>query len=251
MSWASKRQASIVSLLLALACIPFIFIAYKIISKPATCNDGFQNQGEVGVDCGGPCSLLCSSQTTDPIVTWKRIFPVSDGVYNAVAYVENPNSNAGAQDVGYRLRVINADGISLYERTGSTVIPAKRSFPIIETGINIGGQKPSRVEFKIDNQIIWKKEEVKETPLFVVNTVLSDATSSPRLVATIENKNVASFKNVEVVAVLYDDAGNAMGASRTFIDSIDGNGKVTLTFTWPEPFKTIPVRIEVSPKLFI
>ena len=251
MSWASKRQASVVSLLIALACIPVIFIVYKFISKPATCSDGIQNQSEVGVDCGGPCSLLCSSQTTDPIVTWKRLFLVGGGVYNAVAYIENPNANAGAENVRYRLKVLNADGISMYERTGSTVIPAKRSFPIIETGINLGSQTSSRIEFKIDTPIVWKKENVKETPLSVVNTVLTGATSSPKLTVTIKNEDVVPYTNVETIAVLYDDAGNAMGASRTFIDSIGGSAEVPLIFTWPEAFPTVPVRIEVTPKLFI
>ena len=26
-----------------------------------SCMDGIQNQGEGGVDCGGPCAMLCSS----------------------------------------------------------------------------------------------------------------------------------------------------------------------------------------------
>jgi len=51
--------------------------------------------------------------------------------------------------------------------------------------------------------------------------------------------------------VLYDENGNAMGASRTFIDSINGGQIVPLTFTWPTPFKSIPTKIEIIPKLFI
>lgn len=31
-------------------------------TEPATCNDGIKNQGEAGVDCGGPC-LLCDSMS--------------------------------------------------------------------------------------------------------------------------------------------------------------------------------------------
>ena len=35
----------------------------------ATCDDGHQNQGETGVDCGGPCRS-CSSQVTAPAQLW-------------------------------------------------------------------------------------------------------------------------------------------------------------------------------------
>ena len=34
----------------------------------ATCGDGIQNQGEEGVDCGGPCRRICNDPTSDGIV---------------------------------------------------------------------------------------------------------------------------------------------------------------------------------------
>jgi hypothetical protein len=34
----------------------------------ATCGDGIQNQGEEGVDCGGPCSRICGNATSDGIL---------------------------------------------------------------------------------------------------------------------------------------------------------------------------------------
>lgn len=34
-------------------------------SPPATCNDGIQNQGETGVDCGGPCPPCCVDNDGD------------------------------------------------------------------------------------------------------------------------------------------------------------------------------------------
>ena len=176
---------------------------------------------------------------------------MGSGVFNAVAYIENPNSSAGAENVGYVIKVFNQDGISMYERHGTTVIPAKRGVPVVESGINLGGQTPSRIEFRLDNSIVWKREEVKETPLSVSNIVLTNATSTPRLVAQVENKDVKSYKNVEVVAILYDEEGNAIGASRTYADSLNAGSSVSLTFTWPIPFTKTPARIEVIPKLFI
>ena len=34
----------------------------KILVAP-TCTDKIRNNGEIGIDCGGPCSLKCDNQT--------------------------------------------------------------------------------------------------------------------------------------------------------------------------------------------
>lgn len=34
----------------------------------ATCGDGFMNQGETGIDCGGPCARKCNDTTSDGIL---------------------------------------------------------------------------------------------------------------------------------------------------------------------------------------
>ncbi len=251
MSWSSKRKTSIILVVVIILVILFAFIGYKIIYRAPTCNDGYQNQGETGIDCGGPCSLVCSSEALSPVVTWKRLFLVGSNVYNAVAYIENPNANAGANNVGYRLRVFNSDGISIYERHGETIIPAKRSVPILETGIALGSQTPVRIEFVFEDPIIWKKETATNNPLSVNSINLDGATTTPSLNAKIQNSDVASYKNIEVVAILYDENGNAMGASRTFIDNINGGETVPVNFNWPTPFSKIPARIEIVPKLFI
>jgi len=251
MTWASKRQTSIILVLLGLAAIPIVYFVYQYISIPPTCSDNKQNQEEVGVDCGGPCSLLCKSQTSNPIVSWKRFFLVGSGVYNVVVYVENPNTNAGARDVGYQIRIFNTDGISMYERHGATTIPAKRAVPIVEAGISFGNQTPTRIEFKFDDDIVWYREAVKDVPLYVANNSMIGATSTPKLTTNITNISSDSYSDVEVVAILYDEIGNAMGASRTYIDKIDGNETIPLTFTWPSPFEATPTKIEIIPKLFI
>ena len=251
MTWASKRQASIIIVLFVLATIPILFIVYKINTIPPTCSDKKQNQQEVGIDCGGPCSLLCQSQVSNLIVSWKRFFLVGDGVYNVVVYVENPNTGAGARDVGYQIRVLNKDGISMYERHGMTTMPAKRSVPIIETSLSLGGQVPVRIEFKFDDELVWTKQDIKEVPLVASNNSFTNSTSSTKLITNIVNKDFNSYSKIEVVAILYDEAGNAVGASRTFIDSIGGNQTIPITFTWPVPFEKVPAKIEVIPKVFI
>ncbi|MCR4310974.1 MAG: hypothetical protein NUV54_00150, partial [Candidatus Taylorbacteria bacterium] len=86
-SWSTRHQffyisGAILFFLFALA-LPTLFLTYKAPS----CVDGVQNQEELGIDCGGPCSVLCKAEALDVIVRWQRAFRVKEGVYNALAYV--------------------------------------------------------------------------------------------------------------------------------------------------------------------
>ena len=74
--------------------MPTAVIVFFYYYQPATCRDGKQNQEEDGVDCGGPCSLICDAQSATPIVSWVRFFKIQDGFYNVASFVENPNAKS-------------------------------------------------------------------------------------------------------------------------------------------------------------
>jgi hypothetical protein len=66
-SWSKKRQTfyivtAMVFFILVVG-LPVFFATYK----PPSCSDGKQNQNEKGVDCGGPCSVLCKASALDLI----------------------------------------------------------------------------------------------------------------------------------------------------------------------------------------
>ena len=45
----------------------------------ATCGDGIQNQGEVGIDCGGPCKRVCGDASSDGVVPLPAECAVDNG----------------------------------------------------------------------------------------------------------------------------------------------------------------------------
>jgi hypothetical protein len=49
------------SLIIATLMGMFMYSCSKTIDNTGTCSDGRQNQGEQGIDCGGPCDALCPS----------------------------------------------------------------------------------------------------------------------------------------------------------------------------------------------
>jgi hypothetical protein len=248
--WSAKRRFSLLLTLFVLVflaiAIPTVFLTYK----PPTCTDGKQNQGEFGIDCGGPCSVLCKSQSVNAIVHWQRFFMVMPGVYSVVAYVENPNLDSGAIDVPYTFKLYDSKNVLVAERTGTTLIPPRKNFPVFEGAIVTGSRQPFRATFSFDKEIVWLPVNVSEPEIRVTEQDLEDVTNSPRLSAKLSNTTFATISDFEVDAVIYDSVGNAKAASKTVVDKLAANSSVTVNFSWPKPFDFSPGRIEIVPKIY-
>ncbi|MFZ2693721.1 MAG: hypothetical protein WAX85_00255 [Minisyncoccia bacterium] len=85
--WSTKRRFIYGGSVLAVVASISLIIFWSIIYRTPTCNDGEMNGGETGVDCGGACKNLCTSEALNPVVLWAKTFSISGDVYNAVAYI--------------------------------------------------------------------------------------------------------------------------------------------------------------------
>ena len=103
MSWRAKRQIGVIFIFLAVAAVVLAIFLYPILVKKPTCFDTKMNGTETGVDCGGTCMKFCSADIKQPVVLWSRSFKVTDGLYNAAAYVQNQNPTAGLRKINYEL----------------------------------------------------------------------------------------------------------------------------------------------------
>lgn len=249
LSWAAKRKIlyslAFVGALLFFVAAPTTYMLYR----PPTCSDGKQNQGERGVDCSGPCNNLCQEQELDPIVLWTRSFEIGPGAYNVVAYVQNPNVSSAAIQVPYVFRLYNADQALVSERTGKVNLPPNTSLPIFEGSLPSGKQTPSRVSFEFRTKPYWVRGESTFPDVRVNRVVLSREDTSPLLSAEIENRELAAFDRVPVVAILYDTKGNAVAASRTIVDVLEAQSMQPVVFTWPRPFGATVSEKEIVPIL--
>ncbi len=236
-SWAQKQKFTYVfifcSSLFLIAFVPFLLFYHK----PAACTDGKQNGEERGVDCGGGCPKLCASDTLSPLVLWQRAFKVTPGVYNAVAYIENPNASARADYAPYVFKFYDSNNVLVGEYPGTTFIPPKEKFAVFEAGIVFEGASPARTTFEFKEPLIWKSAGASTPSLQVKSSTLSRADSTPRVDATLSNTSLRALSNIEAVVVVSDGEGIAIGASRTFIDSLPSGESTSLTYTWPEPFE--------------
>ncbi len=213
--------------------VPLFFTLYD---RP-TCYDGKKNGDEKGVDCGGSCQLLCESEAIAPNVLWSRAFKVTDGVYNAVAYLENRNINSEAT-ASYVFDFYDKDNALIFSREGNIFIPKNKVFAVFEPDILVKEKIPYRVSFSFKGNLMWKKNLSESPDIAVVSKSLVGENTKPRVDAEIKNQSLGPVPKIEVVAIVYDDKENAIASSRTFIDALDKDQSQVVTFTWPTPFET-------------
>lgn len=249
MSWASRRRGTYLSILIVVAIVVVGFISFQVFYETPTCSDGVQNGNEGGIDCGGACERVCSFQAVDPIVLWSRFFEVAPGIYNAVALIENPNINTIAKDVGYTFKLHDSAGILVYERKGETNILNTSQFVVFQSGIVTGERAPQRIFFEFIEVPEWNKTSAEGLNVRTKDINLTNEETEPRLTAQLLNESFDSISNVEVVAVLFGEDGNASASSRTTIDFLQGRAEENIIFTWPTPFSEPVARIELFPQL--
>ncbi len=250
MTWALRRQLFYVTVLI----IFFVALGFLIISpyvnKLPTCADGKQNGDETGIDCGGSCSTACTFQVDQISILWARTFEVIPGRYNAVAYLENHNRSAAIDKISYRFRFADKNNIYIGKREGETFIPPSGKFAIFEPGIGVGNSIPVYTTFEFTEVPLWNnvsEDKLNQLKVSVSNIKLENQDTKPHLSAVIKNDSLFTIPEVGVVALLYDENGNAISASRTYLDVLNGEQSQDVNFTWPEPMPGNVIAEEIIP----
>lgn len=257
MNWAQRRQlAYIATVIILFLSVAGVYI-YKLNNIPPTCFDGKKNGEEIGVDCGAQsvCKKYCAEELNQPIIRWVRTFPATkdstDNIVHAIAYIEHGNPKAAAYTASYTFRLYDAFNTLITERKGTTFIGPMGKSAIVETLIPIGGTDPKtvRTTFSFD-PLHWQKIS-SDFSLVVINTdrtFLERTETGTRLTATVQNQSRYSFRNMEIVAVLYDANNNAIAVSKAILPSLEGLENKNVAFTWGYQMPTQVMRIEVLPR---
>ncbi|HCM44049.1 MAG: hypothetical protein UY39_C0027G0002 [Candidatus Kaiserbacteria bacterium GW2011_GWC2_49_12] len=249
MSWASKRRGMYLGAIFLFFAVIFGTPLALWLYEPPSCFDGKRNQKETAIDKGGPCQLLDERYLTPHAILWSRSFQVRGGERGAVAYIENPNSEAGVQKVAYRFRIYDERNILVAVREGTTFIMPGGLTPVFEGAIDTGNRTVARTYFEFTDTLVWKHMKDATEALTVKDKQIYDTTTSPRLSAVIKNESVAEITNTSFVAVVFDTAGNAFAASETLLPRIAAGAERDIVFTWPEHFRFTVGRIDILPLL--
>jgi len=250
MSWSSRRRASYTfGLILFFGLLFGAPLAYWYLSIPTSCNDGIQNQRETAPDKGGPCRLIDERTLSPHAILWTRAFPVRDGSYGVIAYVENPNENAGVLLTPYRFKLYDDRNILVAEREGAGFIMPGTVTPIFEGAIDTGSRKVARAYLEFIAPLVWERLRDTTSPIKVMSKQVTDVNTTPRLIATIQNTSVADLRNLQFTAVVFDTAGNAFAGSSTEVPLLNDGERMDIVFTWPDRFEYVAGRIDVLPVL--
>ncbi len=242
MRWAIKRQLLIAIGILAIVIVIAGGIGYAFFYHPPSCLDRIQNQGEEGIDCGGPCALLCQAPQVSAL--WARSVEVAPGVYHAVAMVQNPESDAGTTGLPYVFQLFDSDNVLVAERSGTMTLHPGDVIPVFQANIVTGNRTPARTFITFGNAV-WTKMPRPAMPLSITSRSLDQSTLT--LSAHVVNTAATPAPDARLVALLYDADGVLVAASQTTIPGLAGEASRDIVFTWQEPFSAPVVRTEIVP----
>ena len=248
MSWSSHRKLVILSVIGAVLIAVIALAVVATVYEVPSCADNTQNQDETGIDCGGSCALLCSADQKDLDPVFTRQLSAPNGRTDVIAYVANPNPNAFAKDVPYRITLYGKDNIIVSSKTGKMDVPPSTIVPVFVPGFYSGFQEVARAFLSFEGDVEWYRDDVERPKLSIADVQL-DESETPRLTASISNPTAKPLYRVPVVATLFDAGGNAIAASATVVDVIPAQGSSALIFTWNAAFPAPVAKTEIIPIL--
>jgi uncharacterized protein YegL len=234
--WSTKRRFIYGGGTLLFLAVVFLWIFWGLFYRAPSCTDNRKNGDETGVDCGGGCLNLCTSDALTPITLWSKIFNISGDVYTAAAYVENPNVNSKNPKATYRFKIYDTAGKLITTKEGFTSIPKGKKFTVFETGIILKDSKPKTADFEFLTFSPWEKTTGSDTELIVKYSTLLATTSVPRIEGTITNNTFTSVPKIELAVLVIDSKENVVAATRTYVDKLTEHTSQDFVFTWPKPF---------------
>ncbi len=232
-SWAIWRRSVYFSGFLTICLAIGAGVYFSYFFSPANCFDGVRNGAEADIDCGGACVRICAFEVLPPKVVWVNSFEVQPGQYNAVAHIENANQLAGTQELNYVIELRNGETV-VASRSGSTILPPNSVYPIFEGRIlTDGSQKITDTVITVYPPEVWQPAEFASDQFKTRDINLTRADERPRLDVSIENSRLNTASDIEVVATIYNAAGEPVTASQTVIEEIQGQEVQDIVFTWP------------------
>jgi hypothetical protein len=248
MSWAARRRLFIL-LIIGVVFVGFLsVILIATFTEVPSCTDSISNQGEAGVDCGGPCPYLCVADVEAPIVLFTKALPNTLGRTDSIAMIENKNLHAAAAAVPYRLSLFGENQSLIQEVTGTVDLPPGTRVPVYVPGILSGNQTVSRAFLSLPETPRWFALSQEEHIIPNVGRVTqSGIEENPRIEAILNNPTTEGFFQTLVVVMVRDSQGTVLAASQTVVPIIPPQGEAPAIFTWNRAFTATPSVIEVVP----
>jgi len=215
MSERQKKQLKYLAIFLSPFLLMGIIFLKIYFSSPPSCYDNRRNQGETGVDCGGPCPP-CEVKNLSPLVKFPvryAIYP--DGSYDFAFKIFNPNENWGLKKITVSLIFFDENQKPIFESEPqiSFLYPKETRWLIFS---NLKPPQFSKVEPKIviddfdwailnppSLNLVFSSPQIKTTPL-----------NTTEITFNVHNQSIFDFDEVEALVFLYNN-DELVGISKT------------------------------------
>jgi len=217
LSWRFKKQLIYGSFILFIFLLIFLSIFF-LIKKPTkpSCFDGKKNQGEIDIDCGGPCPP-CSLKTALPFKIFNQQFIVHENSIDLLALLENPNKNLFLKKLNYYFEIYGYDN-----NYTTTTIKETALYPSSKKYIVEFYPKPNflikEIKLKIlePNPFDFQEKQKEKLDISYYNQQLIKDILKWKIKVTLFNQ---SFKDedVEVIVFVYNKDKKLIAVGKTFV----------------------------------
>ena len=198
--------------------------------EKTTCFDGIKNGNEEGVDCGGRCKEVCVFKAAKLNVLLAQAFPVSDGVYNAVVLLENPNFSYNFK-TDYKIKIYNKKGVVVFEHNDNILLTPSEKRAIFIPSIIYNGGDIGKVLVIFGKVNSLTRGTPKKNDIKILSKTLSNEYGQTKLTIGLENKSFLPLKKIEVVGLLSNKENVVVEVGKTFVNYLDKKEKKKIFMT--------------------
>lgn len=240
------RKQFIIGLIYLLIFVVIINVVYLwLIPEPATCYDNIQNQGEDGIDCGGPCSLCSWQAQKDLEVIFVESINTTDNYFDLIAKIKNPNKKFGAESFSFEFDLYDAQTNLISSQRGEAYILPQETKYIIKQKV-LASLGVSNTEFKITD-ISWQEFIDYEHPeLLIKNPDFEQTESISKVSSTVENRSNYDFNKIDIYAVLLDKDSKVVGVGKTEVETVLSKENRYFEIVWFFPINAKIENVDVT-----
>jgi hypothetical protein len=179
----------------------------------------------------------------------KKIFPLENGTYSGYIRVKNPNSDWGVPVQAYRVDFKDASGTSVMGANGSTfVLPATEKnivFPRFSSSA-----VPTQLDFSLGETLFIRPPNLPTLNIEIERRSLDSQVNQTKVNAVIVNRTPFKIARVDLPVLLFDSAGQVIGANYTNINDLTSAESRSFQYVWYNRINNV-ARVEIIPELNI
>lgn len=178
---------------------------------------------------------------------FNELLEVKPGIYDAVAYIQNPNPEYGASKIEYEFIFEDEGGRELYRDGGKTFILPEQSRYIIDSAISLDST-PYSIIFRIKS-VGWERlHPFSSLGLSIADTELlrDEASGITRFLGVVKNRSPYNLQNIEAQVVLFDSEGSVIAAGETNIQTLLRGTDRFFQIIWPY---TLPLNLDIDERV--